>query len=126
MRSRRISKFTALLSLAVMLFVQAAIALADCGIFLSARPHSLIASSHEPAEEPCHESGASASLCTAHCQGENLSLDKPQVKVHVLLGHPVLAWRTARAPLRDSVALVRQPEGWATPPPRILFRSLLI
>ncbi len=126
MRSRRISKFAALLSLAVMLFAQAAIALADCDIFLSAQPHGLIASGHESVEEPCHETGANAKLCAAHCQGEDLSLDKPQVKVHVLLGHPVFAWRTTAAPLRDSVALVRQPEAWATPPPRILFRSLLI
>jgi len=126
MRSRRISKFTALMSLVVMLFAQAAIASADCDVFHSARPHSLIAGGHEPAEEPCHESGANANLCAAHCQGDNLSLDKPQVKVYALLGHPVLAWRTTPAPLRDSVALVRQPEAWAAPPPRILFRSLLI
>ncbi len=126
MRSRRISKFTALLSLAVMLFAQTAIALADCDIFLSARPHGVIAGGHESGEETCHESGTNVNLCAAHCQGDDLSLDKPQVKVHVLLGHPVLAWRTTPAPLRDSVALARQPEAWAGPPPRILFRSLLI
>jgi hypothetical protein len=126
MRSHRISKFTALLSLAVMLFAQAAIALADCDIFLSARPHGLIASGHAPAEEPCHESGANASLCAAHCQGEDLSLDKPQVKVHALPPQAVLAWRTTPVSPRDSVALARQPEAWAAPPPRILFRSLLI
>lgn len=126
MQSRRISKFAGLLSLAVMLFAQAAVALADCDIFLSARPHSAIAADHESGGEPCHESGANVNLCSAHCQGEDLSLDKPQVKVHVLIGHPVLAWRTSPAPLRDSVAFVRQPEAWATPPPRVLFRSLLI
>jgi hypothetical protein len=126
MRSRRISKFTALLSLVVMLFAQAAIAFADCDLAQSSRPHSLVAIDHESTDGPCHESGANANLCAAHCQGDNLSLDKPQVKVYALLGHPVLAWRATPAPLRDSVALVRQPEAWAAPPPRILFRSLLI
>lgn len=126
MLSRRISKVTALLSLAVMLFAQGAIALADCDIVLSAQPHSLIASGHQPAEEPCHESDASANLCAAHCQGDDLSLDKPQVKVHALLAQAVLAWRTTPVSLRDSVAHARQPEAWAAPPPRILFRSLLI
>ena len=126
MRSRRISKFTALLSLAVMLFAQAAIALADCDIFLSARPHSPIAIDHESADATCHENGANANLCAAHCQGEELSLDKPQVKVHALLAQAVFAWRTIPASLRDSVAPARQPETWAAPPPRILFRSLLI
>ena len=126
MRSRRISKFTALLSLAVMLFAQAAIALADCDIFLSAQAHSVIASGNESPEETCHESGANANLCAAHCQGEDLSLDKPQVKVHALLAQAVLVWRPKPALLRDSLALARQPEAWAVPPPRILFRSLLI
>lgn len=126
MRSRRISKFTALLSLAAMLFAQAAIALADCDIFLSARPHSLVASGQEPAEEPCHESGANANLCAAHCQSEDFSLDKPQVKVPALLAQAVLVWRPRTTVSLDPVALARQPEAWAGPPPRILFRSLLI
>lgn len=126
MRSRRILKYTGLLSLAVMLFAQAAIALADCDIVLSARPHTLIAIDHESADATCHESSPNANLCAAHCQGDDLSLDKPQVKVHALLAQAVLAWRTTPASLRDSVALARQPEAWAAPPPRILFRSLLI
>ncbi|OGA16536.1 MAG: hypothetical protein A3I63_11660 [Betaproteobacteria bacterium RIFCSPLOWO2_02_FULL_66_14] len=126
MQSRRNSKFAGLLSLAMMLFAQAAIALADCDIFLSARPHSLIASDHESPDATCHEDGANANLCAAHCQSEDLRLDKPQVKVHLLLAQSVLAWRATPALQRDSVAFVRQPEAWATPPPRILFRSLLI
>lgn len=126
MQSRRISKFAGLLSLAVMLFAQAAIALADCDIFLSARPHGAIGVDHDSGEEPCHDSGASTNLCAAHCQGEDLSLDKSQVKVHALPTQAVLVWRSRPALLRDSVAFARQPEAWAAPPPHILFRSLLI
>ncbi len=126
MQSRRISKFAGLLSLAVMLFAQAAIALADCDIFLSARPHGAIAADHHSGEGPCHETGANAKLCAAHCQGEDLSLDKPQLKVPALLAQAVLVWRPRTAMPQVSVALARQPEAWATPPPRILFRSLLI
>jgi len=123
---RRISIYKGVLSLAVMLFAQAAIALANCDVYLSAQPHSFIVIDHESGAERCHENGASAKLCAAHCQGEDLSLDKPPVKVHAPLAQAVLARRTTPALLTNSVAPGRRPNAWAAPPPRILFRSLLI
>lgn len=125
MWSRRISNFIAKLCLAVMLFAQTAIAFADCDIFLSARLHSLIATDHQSADAPCHEGGANANLCKAHW-GEELCLDKPQVKVQKLLAQAVLAWHATSAARRGSVARVLHLEAWAAHPPRILFQPLLI
>lgn len=123
MRTRR--RFgAALAALAAMLFAQAAFALAACDpVQAKSRAH-MIAQQADPA--PCHEPAENASLCLAHCQAGDQTLDKHQVKVPdaspdaVLLVH---AWRQVRQPIRF---ISRAPSPTAGPPPRILFQALLI
>ncbi len=119
-------KIVGMLSLAVMLFAQAAITFAACDMIRSTPRHALAMVGHEAPEQTCHEQGGNANLCLAHCEGEDLSLDKPQVKVHALFLQSVLAVRVPPAPLKDTIASAPHPEAWADPPPRILFQSLLI
>lgn len=119
-------KIGGMLSLAVMLFAQAAITFAACDVIRSTSRHALAAVGHEAPERTCHQQGGIANLCLAHCEVEDLSLDKPQVKVHALFLQPVLAVRAPATPLKDSVAGAPHPLAWADPPPRILFQSLLI
>jgi hypothetical protein len=125
MRSRRFSHAAGLAALAAMLFAQAAFALAACD---PARPASralmIVAQNAEYAT--CHEPSENANLCLVHCQGAEQTLDKHQVKVpetSLLAVPPVRAWQEARQPIRWAP---RAPHPAAGPPPRILFRSLLI
>lgn len=126
MRSRRFLHAASLAALAAMLFAQAAFALAACD---PARAASLalmiVAQTAEYAA--CHEPADNANLCLAHCQGGAQTLDKHQVKVPELSLQTVVAvrpWQEARQPIIRWTP--RAPSPTAGPPPRILFRSLLI
>ena len=113
----------AIAALAAMLFAQAAFALAACDpVQAKSRAH-MIAQQADPA--PCHEPAENASLCLAHCQAGDQTLDKHQVKVPDPLSGAVLFFRAPQ--VRQVVRFVsRAPSPTAGPPPRILFQTLLI
>jgi hypothetical protein len=118
----------ALAGLAAMLFAQAALALAACGLDarMSSRAfvHAMTAAA-EPGE-PCHEEApANDAFCAAHCQASEQTLDKyqgnlPLPPVHLLPVFPirVLPYRAVRLP--------PDPMPAAAPPARVLFQSFLI
>ena len=124
MHSRR-RFFAALAALAAMLFAQAAFALAACDPgAMASRAQMLAAQSGEHA--PCHEPADNVNLCLTHCQSGEQTLDKHQVKVPVLPPVAVLfvlPWHGADLPMAWAP---RAPSPAAGPPPRILFRTLLI
>jgi hypothetical protein len=122
MRSPR-RYFAALAALAAMLFAQAAFALAACD---PVRASSRAAMVMQADEAGCHESADTANLCLAHCQGREQTLDKHQVKVPdapFAVVQFLHAWPQAPQLARFSPRL---PAPAAGPPPRILFRTLLI
>ena len=123
MRSRP-RYFAALGALAAMLFAQAAFALAACDEARMFSRAAMIAQTAEMAG--CHEPPENPNLCLAHCQGREQTLDKHQVKVPDA-PFAVVPFVTARP---DAPQLgrfpPRLPSPAAGPPPRILFRSLLI
>lgn len=123
MRSRP-RYFAALAALAAMLFAQAAFALAACDpVRASSRAAMLV---HTADEAGCHQPADNANLCLAHCQGREQTLDKHQVKVPdapSVAFHLVNAWPHAPQLVRFSPRLPAPAVG---PPPRILFRTLLI
>ena len=115
--------FAALAALAAMLFAQAAFALAACDpVQAKSRAHMIVA---QQSEAPCHEPADNAQLCLTHCQAGDQTLDKHQVKVPAVPSQAVLllrTWPDAVGPQYSSPRTF----PFAGPPPRILFRSLLI
>jgi hypothetical protein len=113
----------AIAALVAMLFAQAAFALAACDPVQGKSRAHMIAQQADPA--PCHEPADSASLCLAHCQAGEQTLDKHHVKVPDPLSGAALF---VRAPQVRQVArfVSRAPSPTAGPPPRILFQTLLI
>ena len=124
MRSRRFLSAAGLAALAAMLFAQAAFALAACDpAQAQSRAHMIAVQQAAPA--PCHELADNASLCLAHCQAGEQTLDKHQVKVPAPLLAALLIVRAPQVP--EAVRFVRRaPVPAAGPPPRILFQTLLI
>jgi hypothetical protein len=125
MRSRRFLNAAGLAALAAMLFAQAAFALAACD---PARVPSraLMVAAQAGEEAACHQAADNANLCLAHCQGREQTLDKHQVKLPEVALHViqlVRAWQDAPQLTRLAP---RVPSPAVGPPPRILFRSLLI
>lgn len=122
---RRNRLYAALAALAAMLFAQAAFALAACDPSgMPSRAQMIVAQGAAHAE--CHQPADNANLCFAHCQSGEQTLDKHQVKVPdaPLLGIQVArVWREALHAARDIQPV---PSPAAGPPPRILFRTLLI
>ena len=116
--------FAALAALAAMLFAQAAFALAACDpVRASSRAAMLMQAADEAG---CHQPADTANLCLTHCQGREQTLDKHQVKVPdapLAVIQFVNAWPDAPKLARLSPRL---PAPAAGPPPRILFRALLI
>lgn len=125
MRSRRLSYPAALAALAAMLFAQAAFALAVCD---PGRMPSRAQMFGAPIEEhaPCHEPAESVNLCLTHCQSSEQTLDKHQVKVPALSFEAVLAVPPRQHAHQPIAWAPRAPSPAAGPPPRILFRSLII
>ena len=108
-----------------MLFAQAAFALAACDPGrMASRAQMLAAQSEEHA--PCHEPAENVNLCLAHCQGAEQTLDKHQVKVPALSLVAVLAARSGPDPRQPIAWALKTPSPVVGPPPRILFRSLII
>lgn len=101
MRSRRVLRNVGTLCLGVLLFAHAAVALSACGLFFSTRASALVAIVQESGRTPCHEQQGNANLCMAHCQGEDLSLDKPQINIQSLVFPSVFALRAAPAARRN-------------------------
>ena len=106
-----------------MLFAQAAFALAACDPVQGGSRAHMIAQQADPA--PCHEPAENASLCLAHCQAGEQTLDKHQVKVPEPLSGAVLFVRASQV-LQIVRFVSRAPSPTAGPPPRILFQTLLI
>jgi len=114
-------------ALAAMLFVQAAFALAACGLDRQAFAHGRSMLVQRLAEPTCHEQDANASLCLVHCQSGEQTLDKPLVKLPPLAPlAPLPAVRSQHEPFEASAAVARLPLPFAGPPRHILFQSLLI
>jgi hypothetical protein len=108
-----------------MLFAQAAFALVACDP-ARAQSRALMIGAHQAQPAPCHQPADNANLCLTHCQSGEQTLDKHQVKVPEFSPQPVLVarvWRQTRLPASSAP---RTPSVFAGPPPRILFRSLLI
>jgi hypothetical protein len=124
MHSRR-RFFAALAALAAMLFAQAAFALAACDPAQAhSRAHMIAMQSADSA--PCHQPPDNANLCLAHCQAGEQTLDKHQVKVPELSSLAVLVLREWPGARQPEAFIPRAPLPAAGPPPRILFRTLLI
>ena len=114
-------------ALAAMLFVQAAFALAACGLDPQALAHGRSMLVQQLAQPSCHEQDAGANLCLVHCQSGEQTLDKPLVKLPPLAASaPLPAVRSLHEPLEASAAVARLPLPFAGPPRHILFQSLLI
>lgn len=126
-RTRRLLRHGALAALAAMLFAQGALALAACEVSgTPSRGAALVMSADGARQPPCHEaSPAVEPLCLAHCQASDPSLDKAQAPVAVL---PVAALPSIAFLPFIEFGVQRTPEGLppASPPARILFRTLLI
>lgn len=125
MRSRRLSYLAGIAALAAMLFAQAAFALASCDLY-RAQSHALMIAAQDAERAACHEPSENSTLCLAHCQGGDQTLDKHQVRVPELLVQTVLVIRGLQAPGRPVLLRARLSAPVAGPPPRILFQPLLI
>jgi hypothetical protein len=114
----------AIAALAAMLFAQAAFALAACDPMQANSRVQMIASP-QPDDAPCHKPAENTGLCLAHCQAGEQTLDKHHVKVPDPSPGAVLVVFAPQA--REVVRFSpRAPSPAAGPPPRILFRTLLI
>jgi hypothetical protein len=120
-RRRLLAAFAAL---AAMLFAQAAFALAACSPLQAQSRAHMIAQQAETA--PCHEPADNANLCLTHCQAGEQTLDKHQVKVPHAPATAVLVVHAVPQRSWIARAVPRTPSPAAAPPPRILFRTLLI
>jgi hypothetical protein len=112
------------LMLGVLLFAQAALALAGCDWLRAAPALAISASSSHP---PCHEAPAvNPNLCLAHCLSADQSADTAQVVVPVWIDAApimVVAIGPWIAPALHLRFVLPRPSA---PPPRILFQSFLI
>ena len=127
MSMRRPLRLAALAGLAAILFAQAALVLAACGLDASmpSRGHAMTVAAGQPTDS-CHEEApANHALCAAHCVASEQTLDKFQAKVPVLPIY-LLPAVTARVEPHPAVTLPRERVPAASPPARILFQSLLI
>ena len=125
---RRPLRLAALAGLAAMLFAQAALVLGACKLESSgpSRGRALAVTVAAEPQAACHEEApASEALCVAHCQASDQTLDKYQAKLPLLAVHLLPAFVVRPAP-RPAVDLPLDPVPVASPPARILFRSLLI
>jgi hypothetical protein len=128
MGARRALRLAAAAGLAAMLFAQAALVLAACSLDAGAPSRGMalaMAAAAEP-QAQCHEQApATDTLCVAHCQASDQTLDKYQAKVPVLPVHLLPALQV-RIILHPAVSLPLERVPAASPPARILFQSLLI
>jgi hypothetical protein len=112
------------LVLGLLLFAQAALALADCD-WLGAAPALAISASSS--QLPCHEAPVgNANLCLAHCLSADQSADTPQVVVPALNCAALLTIVIAEIRSYPAAVLRYRLPRPAAPPPRILFQTFLI
>ena len=110
--------------LGLLLFAQAALAMAGCDWLRAAPALAIAESANRP---PCHEAPAvNANLCLAHCLSDDQSTDTPQVVVPVRVDcAPIMVVAIDRRVVPRCRPAVRAAAAFA-PPPRILFQSFLI
>jgi hypothetical protein len=125
MFSRRFLRQAARGLVAVLLFAQAAVALAACESAWRA-PAQAIAQGEQPAGDTrCHEEEANVNLCVAHCLAGDQSTDKPSSPLPAAAPQPVLRIEPHAAVDSAPIAPRRLLHPHAAAPPRILFASLL-
>src|SRR5688572_17827874 len=110
--------------LGLMLFAQAALAVAACDWLRVAPAQAITAKAAEPS---CHvEPARNVNLCLAHCLGADQSADTPQITVPEW-SQPVSLMVVVFdvVPSRQAVLRHTLPRPGA-PPPRILFQTFLI
>lgn len=120
-RSTRLTVARAVLAL--MLFAQGAMALADCDL-LEPSPARAVLASAEVA--PCHESGFGA-VCLTHCLSDREVVQKVGMDIPTLPPSPVLSVALVLAALprmEGPHAAIRAPG--TSPPRRILLQSFQI
>jgi hypothetical protein len=122
---RRAFRLAGTAALAAMLFLQAAFALAACGLDRPQAAQALSMLAEQTGGPPCHEPEQNAALCLAHCQSGDQTLDKQPLKVPPLVA-PAAVPGVQVAPQDRAAASARLPVPLAGPPRHILFQSLLI
>jgi hypothetical protein len=123
MISRRTRASVARLVLGVLLFAQAAIAMAACD-WERAAPARAISQVSSP---PCHEaSDLNANLCLAHCLSADQSAVTPQVAVPVWVDAAPIMITTMDRWIPPSAILQYVLPRPSAPPSRILFQTFLI
>jgi len=123
MISRRTRTRVAQLTLGVLLFAQAALAMAACD-WLHAAPARAFNQASSP---PCHEEPKqNANLCLVHCLSADQSADTPQFVIPAWIDSaPLMVAVSHRWSGRASIVRFVLPRP-AAPPPRILFQSFQI
>ena len=124
MLSRRCLRLAARTVVGVLLFAQAALAIAACDWSRVAPARAFAANAVEPS---CHEEPArNANLCLAHCLGADQSTDTPQVAVPALQSAPALVVPGLDIPSARAAMLRHALPNVAPPPARILYHQFLI
>jgi hypothetical protein len=126
MKSRQTKRLVGAVLLVVMLFAQAVVTFAACDMIASTPRQAFAAADADASTQPCHAPHGNVNLCLAHCQADDLSLDKPQIKVHALFLQSVLTLRLPVPSLQCVVVRAPHADACADPPLRILFQSLRI
>jgi hypothetical protein len=122
---RKALRTLARLALAGFVFAQATLALAACRLPEPSAAQALIQAG-TAADEPCHEQNEdSAVLCVAHCITTAQGLEKPFWKPP-LPAAPAVAVFLVTPPFVAPLPALDAPPAHAGPPPRILYRTLLI
>jgi len=124
MISRRTLRMIARALFGMLLFAQAALALAGCDRLRAAPSLAINAGS---SQAPCHEEPTvSVNLCLAHCLSADQSADTPQVVVPAWVHYsPIVVAAVDRWTGRAGNLRFELPRSSA-PPPRILFQVFLI
>ncbi len=124
MFSRHTRHRVARLLLGLFLAGQAVLAFAACE--MSERSAARAVTSATSGEVACHETdqGMDVSMCAMHCVAGSQTLDKPAFNLQGLAAAPLLMLHSKVQWAAPAAAEIPLPV--AGPPPRILFRTLLI
>jgi hypothetical protein len=123
---RKALRTLARLALAGFVFAQSTLALAACRLPEPSAAQALIQAG-AAAGEPCHEQNEdSAVLCVAHCITTAQGLEKPFWKPPLPATPAVAVFLVAPPFVAPPLPALDAPPPHAGPPPRILYRTLLI